>query len=263
MKKLLIIMLVAFSAAWSYLTAATDATKWYGVKMHSSQYVPTSFSSVTYYLQGDTTYRDTIYHALYRDGGEYCGGIRQSADLQQVYIRLDGRMINDAAGIDHGEYLLYDFDVLVGDTVWAHDHSYAGMDPMGEDTEINQYRWIVQKTQTIDNRKHVWVKGGQSQHEVEWIEGIGSRYIFFENNYNALIGTYSTWALCAADSEGNILYSFDTDYLGIHNNNCQWEPMAIDNVSTDKSSVSKLLRDGQLIIKSGDNLFNAEGLRIK
>ena len=134
---------------------------------------------------------------------------------------------------------------------------------MGEDTEINQYRWIVQKTQTIDNRKHVWVKGGQSQHEVEWIEGIGSRYIFFENNYNALIGTYSTWALCAADSEGNILYSFDTDYLGIHNNNCQWEPMAIDNVSTDKSSVSKLLRDGQLIIKSGDNLFNAEGLRIK
>ena len=42
-----------------------------------------------------------------------------------------------------------------------------------------------------------------------------------------------------------------------------WEPMAIDNVSTDKSSVSKLLRDGQLIIKSGDNLFNAEGLRIK
>lgn len=133
--------------------------------------------------------------------------------------------------------------------------------------EDNQERtitpaWKVMDVQTIDGRKHIFVQNDE-YNTFEWIEGIGSRYIFFENNYNALIGTYSTWALCAADSEGNILYSFDTDYLGIHNNNCQWEPMAIDNVSTDKSSVSKLLRDGQLIIKSGDNLFNAEGLRIK
>ena len=113
-------------------------------------------------------------------------------------------------------------------------------------------------------RQHIFVRNNNVT--IEWIEGIGTKHILWTTGrtyYATGMEIQYQHTLCAADSEGNILYSFDTDYLGIHNNNCQWEPIAIDNVSTDKSSVSKLLRDGQLIIKFGDNLFNAEGLRIK
>ena len=68
--------------------------------------------------------------------------------------------------------------------------------------------------------------------------------------------------LCAADSEGNILYSFDTDHLGIHNNNCQWEPMAIENVHTDSHSASKILRNGQILIERDDKTYTLTGQRI-
>ena len=108
---------------------------------------------------------------------------------------------------------------------------------MGEDVSV-QYRWIVKDVTTIDGRKHVLVQGGQMHtHQIEWIEWIGTKYIFFENSYeDAMYSTYLTYALCAADNEGNILYSFDTDELGIRNNCPNWEFTSIDNVNADTSN---------------------------
>ena len=182
------------------------ATTWYGVTKIVSPFTNVRYQSTAYELRGDTIINDTTYHSLWRDNGIYCAGIRQTANGQQVYIRPTQELMRDPYW-ESGEHLLSDFAVQVGDTVWAFDGSYSGIDNIGEDLSI-QYRWIVKSVQNIDGRKHVLVEGGQMHnHQVEWIEGIGTKYIFFENTYeDALYNSYTAYALCAADSEGNILY---------------------------------------------------------
>ena len=242
------------------------ATKWYGVERYVNTYASEQpqFKGVTYFLKGDTTINDTTYHALWRDKGEYFAGLRQSADGQQVYIRRNKAICPLSEGGDK-DWLLYNFDVKVNDTVYAYDHSYAGIDPVGQ--EDIQYRWIVKEVKIVDGRKHVVVNGGQTKHDVEWIEGIGTRYIFFENNVlDALMGTTSTWALCAVDDEDNTLYSFDTEVIGIRNNCPDWEIIdsAIDNISSSTSaSAGKFLRDGRLFIKHNGKTYTITGQEVK
>ena len=201
--------------------AAQQATMWYGVeKVTFPSYIAESmgyssyFETVNYYIDGDTVINETTYKAFRRGDGKFCAGIRESEDRQQVYIFPTGELMQDSWW-ERGEHLLYNFDVQIGDTVFAFDGSYSGIDNMGEDLSI-QYRWIVRDVQTIDGRKHVLVEGGQLYDGlVEWIEGIGTKYILFENAYNDWDDcSHSTYALCAADDEGNILYSFDTSEFG-------------------------------------------------
>lgn len=232
MYKRISVLLFVLAQVFFSLTVCAEqrqASTWYGVERIVRPYymdpsMTPSYQSVTYYLQGDTAFNDTVYKALYRNSGEYCAGLRTTNEGTKVYIRPTRTMLKDPWWDNtKTEFLLYDFDVEVGDTIYAFDASYVGIDNMGEDLSI-QYRWIVQNTSTIDGRRHVVVKGGQSGHQVEWIEGIGTKHVLFENIYeDALDKAHSTYALCAADSEGNILYSYDTDDLGIRNNNCEWE----------------------------------------
>lgn len=234
------------------------ATKWYGITKHESLYTPTSFKSVTYYLQGDTVFNDTTYQALWRDKGEYVAGLRMSADSQQVYIRPTEKLMWDYWV--PGDHMLYNFDVQVGDTVFAYDGSYAGIDDTGEDLS---YKWNVQDVQTIDGRKHVLVQGGQTEHQVEWIEGIGTKYILFENVYEDILSTYSSFALCAADNEGDILYSFNTDDLGIRNNCPDWETLAIENITDECSSTKYILQNGQILILRGEKTYTLTGQAVE
>ena len=242
------------------------ATKWYGIERYVNTYVSAKpqFKGVTYYMKGDTTINDTTYYALWRDSGVYCAGLRQSADGQQVFIRPDKAYCPLIKGGDK-DWLLYKFDVKVNDTIFAFDHSYAGIDPAGQ--EDIQYRWIVKEVKIVDGRKHVIVNGGQTKHDVEWIEGIGTRYIFFENNVlDALMGTTSTWALCAMDSEDNTLYSFPTEDIGIRNLCPDWEVIgsAVESVSTNSAaSASKFLRNGQLFIEHNGKIYNVTGKEVK
>ena len=240
------------------------ATKWYGVERYVNTYVSEQpqFKGVAYYLQGDTVINDTTYHALWRDNGVYFAGLRQSPDGQQVFIRLNKEYYS-ATG-EAKDWLLYKFDVKVNDTIFAFDHSYAGIDPAGQ--EDIQYRWIVKEVKIVDGRKHVIVNGGQTKHDVEWIKGIGTRYIFFENNVlDALMGTTSTWALCAVDDEDNTLYSFDTEVIGIRNNCPDWEVInsAIDIITSQPATARKFLRDGQLFIEHNGKTYDVTGKEVK
>lgn len=244
-----------------------QATKWYGVR----KYTPPSnisslsvrYSSIAYYLQGDTIINDTMYQACWKNNGEYFGGIRKSADGQQVYYRpKEPLVITEPA--EPSEYLLYDFDVQVGDSLRAFDCScplccdYEGCDPT-----LNT-KWEVLETSIIDGRKHVRVRGGQSGHTIEWIEGIGTRNIFFEDpEYDVVYGEEVTYALCATDDEGNTLYSFDTDDLGIHNDCPNWEVLAVENVQSNKVQSTKFFRDGQLLIECNGKTYNAQGAEVR
>ena len=273
MYKRISILLFVFAQVFFSLTICAEqrqASTWYGVERIVPPYymdpsMTPSYQSVTYYLQGDTAFNDTVYKALYRNSGEYCAGLRTTDEGTKVYIRPTETLLKDSWWDNTTtEFLLYDFDVEVGDTVYAFDASYSGIDNMGEDLSI-QYRWIVQNTSTIDGRRHVVVKGGQSGHQVEWIEGVGTKHVLFENIYeDALSRTFSTYALCAADSEGNVLYSYDTDDLGVRNNNCEWEVITTSLESTiDSISIIKVLREGQLLIEKNGRTYNVLGREVK
>ena len=221
------------------------------------------YSSIAYYLQGDTIINDTTYQACWRNNGEYFGGIRKSTNGQQVYYRpKEPLVITEPA--EPSEYLLYDFDVQVGDSLRAFDCScplccdYEGCDPT-----LNT-KWEVLETSIIDGRKHVRVRGGQRGHTIEWIEGIGTRNIFFEDpEYDVVYGEEVTYALCATDDEGNTLYSFDIDDLGIHNDCPNWEVLAVENVRSNDVQSTKMLRDGQLLIECNGKTYNAQGAEVR
>ncbi|MCR5050842.1 MAG: hypothetical protein K6A36_07140, partial [Paludibacteraceae bacterium] len=241
-----------------------QASTWYGVVRHNPADFTSSsatFSSATYRLQGDTIFGGNIYKVLRRDDGVYCGAIRKSADEQQVFYR-PGEMNGVYEPSLGKEYLLYDFSVKEGDTVCA----YNGF----MDTSCEYYserpimaQWEVLSVRTIDGRKHIIVKDGNTAKEVEWIEGIGTRNLLFSRTMHCLTGYDSYWTLCAADSEGNILYSFDTKEIGVHNDCPDFYPLAIENVSTDSHTATKLIRDGQLLIRCNGKTYNAQGAEVK
>lgn len=247
------------------------AYKWYGVEYADYPYRPgfqgPEYTALTYELIGDTIISEFKFHKFYlttRDGRilSYQGAVRYShieSGLQMYYIPADYEPKDDV----FGGFLLQKFDVEVGDTVQA----YNGLNELCGEYLTSSY--IVTDIQYLDARKHVRVKKNSyygEKVELEWIEGIGTPHIIWSGERLCQPTDGSTvipYTLCAADSEGNILYSFDTDYLGIHNNNCQWEPMAIENVSTDKSSASKLLRDGNMFIKIDDKTYTLTGQEVK
>ena len=166
------------------------------------------------------------------------------------------------------EYLLYDFNVKQGDTVYAyagfHDVSCVRMLEDNPERTITP-AWKVMDVQTIDGRKHIFVQNDE-YNTFEWIEGIGTRHILWckrRTCYTAGMEIQYQHTLCAADSDGNILYSFDTDYLGIHNDCPDWEPMAIENTPATSTPATKIIRDGQLLIRHGDKTYNAQGATVK
>jgi hypothetical protein len=245
-----------------------QATKWYGIRyFHDYPYEEHApvITNLTYSLEGDTLIKDKQYRQIrcYTNESEhitaYRGAIRQSEDRQQVYFVPWGSQT---------EYLLYDFSVKKGDTVYAYAgfHDISCVKLLEDDPERTiTPAWIVMDVQTIDSRKHIFVQNDLSN-TFEWIEGIGTRYILWykaRTCYATGMDIQYQHTLCATDSDGNVLYSFDTDYLGFHNNNCQWEPMAIENTASPSLSTTKFLRDGQLFIRRDDKTYTIHGTEIK
>ena len=120
--------------------------------------------------------------------------------------------------------------------------------------------WVVLSIDTINERKHIVVKNKQDR-QVEWIEGVGTCNILFSRTMHCLTGYDSYWTLCAADSDGNILYSFDVDHLGIHNECPSWKLIdeGLKSSPASNSRIRKFLRDGQLLIQTPLGTFNAQG----
>ena len=121
--------------------------------------------------------------------------------------------------------------------------------------------WKVLSIDTIDGRKHIKVEGGNQSSRIEWIEGIGTCNILFSRTMHCMTGYDSQWTLCAADSEGSILYSFDVDHLGIHNECPTWKPIddALHSTPADNSRARKFLRDGHIYIETPLGTFDATG----
>ena len=253
----------------SYSIEPSHATTWHCVSAYQTVFddYNVSFTSATYQLQGDTVFDDTHYKTLCSEDGTYWGAVRKTDDGKQVYFRPGEGGGKFPASLGK-EYLLYDFGVKEGDTTCVYN---GFMDTADEEIASIDSNWpvmdsvIVISVQMIDGRKHVLAQQmSEPKRQNEWIEGIGTRNILFCNDRNRYAGNnYGLYTLCAADSEGNIIYSFDTDYLGIHNDCPNWTPLAVDNITTNQPSASKHLRDGILLIEKNDKLYNAQGKEVK
>lgn len=244
-----------------------QASTWYGIRyVHDypqEEYTPL-ITNLTYSLGSDTVidgklYRQIRYtHEYEHITNAYRGAIRQSEDGQQVYYIPWG---------SNNEYLLYNFDVKQGDIV----HAYAGFNDISCEEMAEPGRsiipaWTVMSVQTIDGRKHIFVQDEEYGTTIEWIEGIGTQYIlwpFGRTCYSTGLEVQFHHALCAADNEGNILYSFNTDDLGIRNECPNWQPMAIEHIHSDSPSAVKTLHDGHILILRGDKTYTLTGQEVK
>ena len=256
---------------FSYCSEPRSATMWYGFQYYQSypyEGCTPVITDILYGLEGDTLINDKHYRQIrYTNEYEnitnvYRGAIRQSEDGQQVYYIPWGSNL---------EYLLYDFDVKPNDTIYAYggfnDISCEELAEIEQDREITP-AWVVVSMQTIDGRKHISVQNKEYGVDLEWIEGIGTRHILWAQGrtcYATGLQIQFQHTLCAVDSEGNILYSYDTDYLGIRNNCPDWELIdeAVDNVSNETPSATKILRDGHLYIIVNEKEYTADGMLIR
>ena len=272
LKRITLVLMLSVAQSiimFGYCSDPAQANTWYGILYYHSypqeEYTPL-ITNLTYSFGSDTVidgklYRQIRYtHEYEHITNAYRGAIRQSEDKQQVYYIPWG---------SNKEYLLYAFNVKQGDTVYAYagfnDKSCEEMAENDPDRTITP-GWTVMDVQTIDGRKHILVQNEEYGNTIEWIEGIGTQYILWpigRTCYPTGMEVQFHHALCAADSEGNILYSYDTDYLGFHNNNCQRESMAIENRVSPSPSAAKILPDGQLFIRRGDKTYNAQGTEVR
>lgn len=247
-----------------------QASTWYGFRYYHAypyeEYTPL-ITNLTYNMVSDTVidgkqYRQILYTHEYENiANAYRGAIRQSENRQQVYYVPWG---------SNKEYLLYDFDVKQGDTVYAYagfyDKSCEEIAELDPDRTITP-GWLVMNVQTIDGRKHILVQNDESGTAIEWIEGVGTQHILWPQGrtcYATGMELQFQHTLCAADSEGNILYSYDTDYLGIRNNCPDWTPInsALENISSSLSA-TKIFREGKLLILRGNRTYTVTGQEVQ
>ena len=223
-----------------YILPVTQATKWYGVLYENYPYWPgftePRLSDSNYSLQGDTVISGKSYSKLCAGNGNYVGAIRYSASGRQAYYvpiyNEDYLYQLEELGIEKdiekdAEYLLYDLNVKVGDTVRA----FSSTINLSCETESLD-EWLVLDVQTIDGRIHARVKAMFLGREVEWIEGIGTPYIVWsgERDCQPTDGSIvRPYTLCAADNAGNILYSYNLEHIGVINECPNWSRITPDN----------------------------------
>ena len=249
-----------------------SAYKWYGVEYATDPYNPLTqgpkYTNLIYEITGDTTIAGFRFYKLYltREGGTrtYRGVVRYAIleiGRPMYFIPEDYISEDDV----FGGFPLQRFDVEVGDTVQA----YSGMSemPCGEIDPTISY--AVTDIRYIDARKHVYVKAtdryGQEL-KLEWIEGIGTPHIIWSGERSCIPLDGSTviqYTLCAADKNDNIIYSFDTDDLGFHNDQCEWKLLGVENAPADQPSATKLLRSGHILILRGDKTYTLTGQEVK
>ena len=265
------------------LTSILQAAIWHCVEMQVEPFLdmPTTFTPVTFRLEGDTVFNNVSYKILRQDNGGYRGAVRQTANGNQVYFRPAGG--NGYPAESGNEYLLYDFDVQVGDTVYAY---YGFWDTTCEDwlnyfdnTEGNitvTPAWKVTAIQTLDGRRHVQVRGIETPISlstnigwtVEWIERIGTTNIIFPMSSGCWVGgNTSTWTLCVEDGDGNLLYTHDTSHLNSMGNPyvCQSHTdveivPASDFQHEHNTTPLKTLDNGRLLIITPDGeMYDVSG----
>ncbi len=265
MKRLFFLFLLLPCLVMAQTVNPPTADTWYGVERYI---IPEPlYYSVELHLTGDTIIDGTSFRKLTFTDTKYkytdlcIGALRQTADGMKVYWHNLKQ-----------EYLLYDFTAEVGDTIKdAYFNLYdmnEYIDHMGEKGSLG---YLVENKEVVDGRIHMKVTccieldDGRviTNYSTKWIQGIGTPNIIWPYLFG-YVGPTSLWTLCAAKGD-EILYSFDTNHLGIENNCPDWR-LINDNVDDTKSSVNttqKQIIDGNLYIIRDGKRYNILGAEVK
>ncbi len=167
-----------------------------------------------YGLSGDTIFNNEIYHKLYLLNDTTL--VIDSKDILIGGFRLENKKVwfrpftfEDTDFDKINESLLYDFSKQVGDTITRFIYFPSPFDPENF-IAGKEEKCIVKEIKETANYRIYVVEGENTD---EWIEGIGSKFGVFGNNY-AIPLDYNTYSfkLACFKQNGEIQY--------LENNNC-------------------------------------------
>jgi hypothetical protein len=218
--------------------------------------------TMIYQMEGDTIINQQTYTKLvfsYTDYSTtekwYAGALRFTED-KKVHIYYDNT-----------EYLLYDFDVQVGDTL----EIFAGIDYYNFH---KTYPHIVTSVNTLDDGRlqvllDAIVRDEYANEEEKfsktWIEGIGSVDGIIHNNAIVGVGGNGKTALLCAYHNDECRYTTDNPAyvpLGCIYNEGD-DINAVEDICVSAPSVQKIIKDGQLFILRDGKVYNAMGVEVK
>ena len=207
-----------------------------------------------YLLEEDTLINNKIYSSLVRynsrdisETKSYIGALRFTEDKKVFFY------------YDNTDYLLYDFDVQIGDTLDIFSGIRNYMD-------TKTYRHVITNIDTLTNEKlkisSVAIVDGF--HEKTWIEGIGSTDGIVHNRATGRDGGIKTRLLCAYHND-ECLYTIDIpEYIPL---GCIYNEgdiiTTIEEVETPKPLVQKIIRNGEIFIIRDGKTYNIMGIEIK
>lgn len=167
---------------------------------------------------------------------------------------------------DDKEFLLYDFDAAIGDTL----NIFAGVNNYPHQTSIPHV--LTQKDTLSDGRAILTLKAilfeeqneqfVEKSHKKVWIAGLGSLDGIVHNNITTA-EDYQITMLCAW-LEDECIYT--TDHPLYKSLGCVYNSSStttIENIQPTTPSYQKILRDGQLIIIHEGKTYNVMGVETR
>ena len=218
-------------------------------------------STMIYQLEGDTAINQHVYTKLvysYTNHSSikkwYVGALRFTED-RKIYIYYD-----------NAEYLLYDFDVQVGDRL----EIFAGVDYYNCH---KTYPHVVTSVDTLDDGRlqvqlDAIVRDEYANQEEKfpkiWIEGVGSIDGIVHNNAILGVGGNGKSVLLCAYRDDECRYT--TDNINYAPLGCVYNEgdviNAVKSVSVSAPSAKKIMYNGQLLIIHNDKTYNVMGIEM-
>jgi hypothetical protein len=182
----------------------------------------------------------------------YVGALRFTDD-KKVYIYYDNT-----------EYLLYDFDVQVGDTL----EIFGGITYYKERKTLKH---VITEIDTLDNNRlkitsEAFLAYDYNYEEpwtIIWIEGIGSTDGVVHCDPTLMVGNMSNILLCAYQNEEHI---YTTIYPYYEVLGCVYNEgdiiTTIEEVETPKPLVLKIIQNNEIFIIRNGKTYNIMGIKI-
>lgn len=168
---------------------------------------------------------------------------------------------------DNTEYLLYDFNVQIGDTLQI----FGGIDYYKDSKTLPH---IITAIDTLEDGR-LRIKSDavvimypgeewsyESKYHKTWIEGIGSLNGIVQNSATSRIGAGTSQLLCGYYND-ECTYTTDDPYYTPYG--CVYnDPIlsAEEDIKSPATSAQKILRDGQLFIIYEDKTYNIMGMTV-
>jgi hypothetical protein len=218
--------------------------------------------TIIHSLKGDTIINDLVYQKL-------VGHLAISPPTPNVYIGAL-RFAEDKKVFvyyDNNEYLLYNFNVQIGDTL----NIFGGIEYYIDNKTLPH---IVVNIDTLDDGRIKIISDAIIQEEINgiiheekrqkiWIEGIGSLDGIVYNTATTMYGSGKKVLLCAYHNND---CCYTTDYTSYASLGCVYNDSfftATEEVNSYAPSAHKIISNGQLLILRDGKTYNVMGMEVK